>query len=42
MFISDINVRIYTPIRSVDKTDLPIMIFYHGGGFFMGSLGKNL
>ena len=38
--LSNIRVRIYKP-KSIKKDDkLPIMVFYHGGGYAFGSLSK--
>ena len=38
--VSNIRVRIYKP-KSIKRDDkLPIMLFYHGGGFAFGSLSK--
>ncbi len=31
-----LNVRLYTPINT--KTALPIMVYFHGGGFVFGDL----
>lgn len=38
--LSNIRVRIYKP-KSIEKNDkLPIMVYYHGGGYVFGSLSK--
>ena len=39
VFIDGIRVRVYTP-RNTDSKSLPAIIYYHGGGFFMGFVGK--
>ncbi|CAF3418280.1 unnamed protein product [Rotaria sp. Silwood1] len=41
-YIEDVLVRIYTP-SNMSKTFLsPVIIFFHGGGFFFGSICKLL
>lgn len=40
-FIDEIRVRVYTP-KDTDSNSLPAIVFYHGGGFFMGYVGRSL
>ena len=35
--ISNVPVRVYSPKSANAKSSLPIMIYYHGGGFIFGS-----
>lgn len=38
---SGVMMRVYRPRRAVDdQTPLPVMVFYHGGGFFAGSVAQ--
>lgn len=34
----DIPVRLYRPLNALPDTDLPILVFYHGGGWIQGDL----
>lgn len=38
ILIEGIEVRTYTPIVEDVNPLWPVMIFYHGGGFFMGEI----
>jgi acetyl esterase/lipase len=39
--INEIRVRIYKPkLGSKNGEKMPIMVYYHGGGFAFGGLGK--
>ncbi len=33
-------VRIYSPLNSDDKKARPAIVFYHGGAFYLGSIGR--
>ena len=33
----NIPIRVYYPKKAVAKKDLPVVVFFHGGGFFRGS-----
>lgn len=35
--INGVDVRIYRPVSLTDTTDAPILIYYHGGGFYFGA-----
>lgn len=37
-FIENIPVRIARPLK--DKGDLPAIVYFHGGAFYMGSVGR--
>jgi acetyl esterase/lipase len=37
-FIENIPVRIARPLN--DNNNLPVIIYFHGGAFYMGSVGK--
>ena len=37
--MEDVKVRVYTPKNSINNQKA-IMIYYHGGGFFMGVMIK--
>ena len=40
-YIQDILIRIYRPLNVSLKTDsMPTILFFHGGGFSVGSVGK--
>ena len=40
--VSGIRVRVYKPKSIKNEDKLPIMVFYHGGGYAFGSLSKKL
>lgn len=37
-YIKHVKVRIYKPYALLEIKTLPILIHYHGGGYFMGNL----
>jgi acetyl esterase/lipase len=39
--INDVKVRIYRPKSSKSGDKVPIMVYYHGGGYTFGNLGRN-
>jgi acetyl esterase/lipase len=38
-FIENIPVRIARPLN--DNNNLPVIVYFHGGAFYMGSVGKS-
>lgn len=38
--IEDVPVRIYSPLKKEKNKPLPAVVYYHGGAFYMGSVGK--
>ncbi|CAH0401486.1 unnamed protein product [Chilo suppressalis] len=37
-----LHLNIYTPLNTLPDDSLPVMVFFHGGGFFTGSSSKAL
>lgn len=37
-YVENVLVRIYTPLNSSQPSLLPVVFFFHGGGFFFGSI----
>ena len=40
--IRDIRVKIYEPVGGLGRTDRPVLVYFHGGGWSLLSVGKNL
>ena len=38
--IANIPVRVFRPVQSEDGDKLPAVVFYHGGGWTLGSVGE--
>lgn len=39
--IAGVPVRAFRPAKSANKERLPTVLFYHGGGWIFGSVGKS-
>jgi acetyl esterase/lipase len=41
--VKNVPIRIYRPLNSTyDQNKLPVIFYYHGGGYFLGSAGNKL
>jgi acetyl esterase/lipase len=41
--VENVPIRIYRPLNSTyDQNKLPVIFYYHGGGYFLGSAGNKL
>lgn len=40
--IRDIRVKIYEPVGGLGRPDRPVLVYFHGGGWSLLSVGKNL
>lgn len=38
--MNGVNVRVYSPKHVKNDEKMPVMVYYHGGGYAFGSLGK--
>lgn len=42
-YVNNVPIRIYKPLNSTyidENGNLPVVFYYHGGGYFLGSAGE--